>query len=139
MKFKSFSVDDTQRIANEFANKLERGNSVAFYGELGAGKTTFIQQVAKSLGIKQQLKSPTFIIARNYDIPQAKGTLWHIDLYRLSSAAVLKSINLEEILQDPNNITLIEWAEKAENLLPETSINIEIKILAKNQRQIVIK
>lgn len=138
MKQKTKSVKQTIQIAQRFAKKLKTGKIVAFYGELGAGKTTFIKAIANELGIDQELKSPTYIIARNYLIPNSKQYFWHIDLYRISSVKELRSINLEEILEDENNIIMIEWAKHAKSILPKKRINVYINKQEENKRLITI-
>lgn len=136
----SNSLTETQKIAREFAKILKGGEVVALYGELGTGKTVFVQAVAKQLGIKSRIKSPTFVLVRNYPLPNKKNiNLFHLDLYRLNSISDLKSIDINEIIEDRNNITFIEWAEKAKNYLPQKRINIYIVYKGKNQREITIE
>src|SRR3989338_1835026 len=110
-QFISSSEKETKQIAGRFARQITRG-VIALSGELGAGKTTFVQGFAKGLGIKEKIISPTFVLIRQHLIPNNTKTLYHIDLYRLENKADLKQIGLEEILLDPDNIVLIEWAEK---------------------------
>ncbi len=77
------SIEETQKFAQEFAGKLKSGNIIALYGELGAGKTIFVQGLAKGLGFRGKVFSPTFIFMRPYKLEGKIKTLYHIDLYRL--------------------------------------------------------
>lgn len=142
--FKSNDIEDTIKIASDFTETLNPGDVVALYGKLGAGKTTFIQTVARSLGIHDRVPSPTFILARSYQIPKGTHpslsgkTLYHIDLFRIASVQDLGSIDLAEIMADPNHLTLIEWAEKATTLLPPTTITINMVYKGEKEREIEI-
>lgn len=144
MRYISTSVENTKKIASDFAKSLKGDEVVALYGQLGSGKTTFIQAVAAALGVKRRIPSPSFIIARSYQIPKRprpalRGkTLHHIDLYRVESSKDLASIDLEEITNDPKNITMIEWAEKAKEVLPKKHIDINIVYKGENKREIAI-
>ncbi|MDP3758593.1 MAG: tRNA (adenosine(37)-N6)-threonylcarbamoyltransferase complex ATPase subunit type 1 TsaE [Candidatus Daviesbacteria bacterium] len=121
----SHSENETKKIAEEFAKKT-KGHIFALTGELGAGKTIFVQGFAKGLGVKDKIISPTFVLIRQHQIPKSSKTLYHIDLYRLENTESLKHLGLEEILSDPNNTILIEWAEKIEKFLPKNTIKIKI-------------
>ena len=124
-KYISHSENETKKIAESFAKKT-KGNIFALSGELGAGKTIFVQGFAKGLRIKEKIISPTFVLIRQHPIPTTTKILYHIDLYRLEDVSDLKNIGLEEILSDPNNIVLIEWAEKIESMLLKNTIKINI-------------
>lgn len=98
---------------------------VALQGDLGAGKTTFTQGFAHTLGIKRRLISPTFVIMRRYPIRAGGATirakfknLYHIDAYRFKKADALEALGFHEILEDPAAIVLIEWPENVKKLLP---------------------
>ncbi len=120
-KYQSNSRYDTRKIALKLAKK-EQGRVFALTGELGAGKTIFVQGFAKGLGITEKIISPTFVLIRQHKIPNTKKVLFHIDLYRIKDVS---GLGLPEILSDPNNVVLIEWAEKIKEL-PENSIKIKI-------------
>lgn len=127
----SHSEDETRLIAEEYAKKTQ-DKIFALTGELGAGKTTFVQGFAKGLGIKEKIISPTFVLMRQHKIPSSEKTLYHIDLYRIDN---ISALGFEEILSDPDNITLIEWAEKLKELPAEI---IRIKITKdKEQKRII--
>lgn len=144
MKLTSESLEQTNKIASDFAKTLKPGDVIALYGELGAGKTTFVQAVAQSLGIRRRIISPTYILVRNYPIPNTARsplggkTFSHIDLYRVQSHRDLRSVDLPEILEDPDNLTMIEWSEKAKDVLPKRRIDIHIVYKGKGQRELTI-
>lgn len=99
------------------------------YGDLGSGKTTFTQGLAKGCGIQTRLLSPTFIIVRRYEIPNTSGYLYHLDLYRLQTEQQLLDIGLEEILHDEQSCVVIEWAEKLGSLLPTPRIEMKFTLM----------
>ncbi|CAN5318050.1 hypothetical protein BH10PAT1_BH10PAT1_3980 [soil metagenome] len=103
-------------------------------GELGAGKTTFIQGLAKGLGIKNKITSPTFILMRTYD------RFSHLDLYRLEGDIEneVRNLGLFDIMGKENNIVAIEWAEKIKNVLPKETVWINFENMNENERKITI-
>lgn len=135
----SQSADDTRRLGEELAKKLQAGDVIALYGDLGSGKTTFAQGLAVGLGVKQRIISPTFIIVRHYPLYPKPYTLYHIDLYRIESAVDVEGLGLEEIINDSGNIVAIEWAEKMKNLLPKDRIDIFFEYIDEGKRRITIK
>lgn len=133
------SIEETQEFAQEFAKSLKPGSIVALYGELGAGKTIFVQGLAKGLGFRGKVFSPTFIFMRPYKISNQKSkikTLYHIDLYRLEEIADLKNIGIEEFISEKNSVSAIEWAEKIEHLLPKKVIKIKMERISETERKI---
>lgn len=119
---------ETQKLAGKLAKNFKSG-VIALSGDLGAGKTTFVQGFAKGLGIKDKIISPTFVLIRQH------RQLYHVDLYRIDN---FKELGLEELFSDKNNIVLIEWAEKIKNLLPKNTIWIHFKMLSENTREITL-
>ena len=130
------SIEETQKFAKEFAGKLKPGDIIALYGDLGAGKTIFVQGLAKGLGFKGKVFSPTFIFLRPYKLNGKIKTLYHIDLYRLEDMKGLKNIGIEEFLNEKYAVSAIEWAEKIEHLLPKNVIKIKMKRLGESERKI---
>lgn len=135
---------ETQKAGKLFASKLKAGDVVLLSGELGVGKTTFIQGLAAGLGVKDRVISPTFILVRKHKIRsniqhQTSNikTLYHIDLYRLQGNLDIRSLGLDDIFSDESGLFLIEWGEKHEGL--KANWMVEIRILAENEREIVIK
>lgn len=132
MKYISNSTEETQKIASEFVSNLstkEKAVVCGLYGNLGAGKTSFTQAVAKELGVSENITSPTFVIEKIYELENKKFThLIHIDAYRLESSQELLSLGWEKIIDDKNNLILIEWPEKVADIMPE-HIKISLKVL----------
>lgn len=123
---KTNSVEETKQFAKELAKDFLNGGIIALSGDLGAGKTTFAQGFAKGLNIEDKVISPTFLIIRQYPIPNQKNWFYHIDLYRLENID-LKNSGLEEILSDKTNVVLIEWADKIKKYLPSYVKKIELE------------
>ena len=131
------SAEETQAFAKEFAKEFLNGGVIALSGDLGAGKTTFAQGFAEGLQIKDRIVSPTFLIIRQYPIPGKRSFFYHIDLYRMENIN-LKDSGLEEILSEPSNIVLIEWAEKISEYLPEKTKFIELLKNSDNSHEISV-
>jgi tRNA threonylcarbamoyladenosine biosynthesis protein TsaE len=131
------SSEETKELGKRFAERLKMGDFVALYGDLGSGKTTFIQGLAKGLGIARRIISPTFIIARHYAINN--GSFYHVDLYRTESKHDLLGVGLDQIIEDKTNIVALEWAEKMREMLPEKRMDIRFQYLDNNKRQISIR
>lgn len=129
---------ETQQIGLEFAKTLKGGEVICLYGDLGSGKTTFVQGLAKGLGIEKKIISPTFIIMRTYRIQNSKN-FYHVDLYRIAESKDVESLGLLEIMKDKDNIVVIEWPERIEDLLPEKRIDIIFAYLDEDKREIVVK
>ncbi len=102
---------------------------VALHGDLGAGKTTFTQTLARSLGVTESVTSPTFVIMKGYELEeQTFKNLIHIDAYRLESSSELSVLHFDRILKEPRTLVVIEWAEKVTDLLPAEVINLSFTI-----------
>lgn len=160
----SQSSEKTKKIAQGFAKKLITGDVLCLYGDLGNGKTTFVQGLGEGLGIKKRIISPTFTIVRQYKLslysssaakrsrevltkdssrPRWSGSrtinFFHVDLYRTSSINDIKGLGLEEILNDKNAIIAIEWAENLGFLLPKKRWNVRFEYIDESERKITIK
>jgi len=121
------------------ANSLESPAIYCLYGELGSGKTTFIQGFARGLGITTRLLSPTFIIVRRYALKVPASFLYHIDLYRTQSMKDLEGLGLSEIFSDPHAIILMEWADRLGSLLPHKRTDIHFETLSEDERKITVE
>jgi len=134
--------EDTQALGEKIAQEVKNGGIVCLYGDLGSGKTTFTQGLAKALGSTANVNSPTFVIVRTYKLAQSQEqtakSFYHVDLYRLESDKEMEDVGLREILEDPENIVVIEWAEKLGSLLPKKRTDIKFEYLGENQREINI-
>jgi tRNA threonylcarbamoyladenosine biosynthesis protein TsaE len=129
------SARETQEFGKEFSAKLTPGSTVALSGDLGAGKTTFIQGIAEGLGIKERVNSPTFIIMRSYE------DFYHVDLYRLEEnvESEVTNLGIPDLVDEGKSIIVIEWAEKMRGMLPKNTIWINIENVDENTRKISIK
>lgn len=139
--YSSDSLEQTQQIAVDLAKTFEQtGGIILFTGELGAGKTSFTQGFIKYFGISEKVISPTFLLQRQYQIPNSHRFIFHLDLYRLSSPVDLKNTGIEEMIQNiSDNIILIEWSEKIkEDDVPEGSIKVSITKEDENKRKIEV-
>ena len=152
------SAQETQKLGEKIGNQLiishpaspagRQPSIIALYGELGSGKTTFIQGLAKGLGIKDRILSPTFVMIRQYSITNHQllvtghqspiTNFFHVDLYRVENEKDVESLGLEEIWSDPQNIVAIEWAEKIKKILPKKRTDIHFKYANENERRIRI-
>ncbi len=145
MIFKTKSAKETQKTAANLAQKtvnskpFKHAHVFALEGELGAGKTTFVQGFAKALKIKQKITSPTFVLMRQHKLEIGNWKLLiHVDAFRLRDWRDLVSLGIKDILADPENIILIEWAERVRPILPKKHTKIHIDHLDKTTRQISI-
>lgn len=120
---KTNSPEETWALAAELAAETGPGTVIALHGDLGAGKTCFIQGFAAALGIDEPITSPTYTLIGEYE---GRLPFHHIDLYRLSGPVEALGLGLEEYF-DVNGITAIEWAERAEGLLPDDLLHIRIE------------
>src|SRR5258708_7006213 len=120
------SFEQTQEFGNAFAEKAQELQVIALHGDLGSGKTTFVQGLAKGFGIEKKIISPTFIIMRTYKIDGEgnKKFFYHVDLYRITDQRDIDGLGLPELLEDAQNIIVIEWPEKIEKILPEIKVDL---------------
>ncbi len=118
---------ETQRVAEALAQEIlvgrpqKRALVLALSGELGSGKTSFVQGLAKGLGIRAKVKSPSFLLLKQYGVPGREIFLTHLDCYRLNSFEDLESLGFSDLLADPKNIVALEWAEKVKKYLPKNN------------------
>jgi len=128
------SYEETQKLGADFARKINLVSVLALHGDLGSGKTTFIQGLAKGLGIERKIISPTFIIMRTYQI--TPKTFYHVDLYRIKDEKDIRDLGLIDLMQEPQNLFAIEWPEKIKSLLPQKRLDIFFEYLDENKRKI---
>jgi tRNA threonylcarbamoyladenosine biosynthesis protein TsaE len=122
-----------QQFAYELAGALDPRSGGAtlllLSGELGAGKTTFVQGLAAALGVEETVQSPTFVIAKTYALKDRPWRrLVHIDAYRLASAHELAAIGWNEVVASKDNLVVLEWPERVEDAIPADSIKVAIEI-----------
>lgn len=124
----------TQAVANQLAQLLKGGEIIELKSDLGGGKTTFVQGLARGLGYSGNVTSPTFTLSQIYDLGTGQE-LHHYDLYRLNQGGVV-SEELAEDLADPRIITVIEWAGIIEHELPADRLLIEFTVTGDTSRQL---
>ncbi len=138
----SKSLEETQAVAKDFLEKIteishNKALMAGLYGDLGSGKTTFTQDVAKILGINDFVTSPTYVIEKVYNIKYKSFEKFiHIDLYRIESAKELLHLNWKEITDNPKNLIFIEWPEKISEIMPQDSIKINFEFISEDKRKI---
>lgn len=131
----SRSPEATQALGARLGRQAAAGDVIALYGELGAGKTCLIQGVAAGLGVPPPVTSPTFILIAEY---AGRLPLYHVDLYRTEGLDEIRALGLEELF-DGDGLTVVEWAEKAEALLPARSVRVRIHGVGDEARTIEIE
>ena len=133
---------ETFKFAEDYAKKLKGGEIIGLIGDLGAGKTVFTKGLAKGLGIKETITSPTFVIMKIYKVKNKKlsslakssanirvNCLAHIDAYRINTAEDLEAIGALEYFKNKNTVTVIEWPENIKKILPLSVRYINIKYI----------
>jgi tRNA threonylcarbamoyladenosine biosynthesis protein TsaE len=129
-KYISETAKQTEEIGFELAKDLQGGDVICLYGELGAGKTTITQGIARGLGVKSRVISPTFALLKQYESDKSSQNnvkhVYHLDLYRLEDEKSVKSIGIQEIIEDSEGIVIVEWPEKMNPFLPTKHIDIRI-------------
>jgi len=152
--FFTTSSNQTKKVGKILAKEVLKTRSekkalvVGLIGDLGGGKTTFLQGFARGLGLKEKILSPTFIILRKFQIPNPKSqtnskfqipkfkTFYHADCYRVEKPQELLVLGYQEIISNPENIVAVEWADKILDLLPQDAIILKFDFINQNQRRI---
>jgi len=158
----TYNLRQTQKIAKELAKEIFKNPSlnkeatvIGLVGDLGAGKTSFVQGFAKGLGIKERILSPTFVILKKFQITSVKlqinskfkiqnlkqqfQNFYHIDCYRIESPKEILNLGFKKIIVNPKNIIIIEWADMIKKIMPENTTWIELKFIDIKTRKIMIK
>ena len=164
----SSSAKKTESLGKEFAKEIlrmeieEKARVISLEGELGGGKTTFVKGFARGLGIKEMIKSPTFVIMKKYKlkasskpassvggqaIKSCKSSVgsrnfkyfYHVDCYRIENPKEISNLTWKEIVKNPQNIIAVEWGEKIKEILPEKYFQIAFEFINKNTRKLTFK
>ena len=141
MKFKIFTSSPSQtKKAGQFlaeevlkSKPAKRAFVIGLVGDLGGGKTCFLQGFAQGLGIKQRVLSPTFIIMRRFN------NFFHIDCYRIQKPQELLDLGFKRIIANPKNIVAVEWADRIRKIMPLNTIWIEFEFIGEKKRKIMIR
>ena len=136
---------ETQKLGEELARNIlssipkKSAVVLGLQGDLGSGKTTFLQGFAKGLGIKENVLSPTFILMKRFELrSKPSKNFYHFDCYRLNESEEILHLGFEEIIADSKNIVAIEWPEKISNLLPKGMLALEFKHVDETTRELTI-
>lgn len=138
MQFISNSPDETQAFAADMAKRLKAGDVLCLYGDLGAGKTAFVQGLAKGLGIDEPITSPTFTIVNEYE---GRLPLYHFDVYRIADSGEMYEVGFDEYVYG-EGVSVIEWPQLIADILPDKRYDIEIKKdleKGENYREITVR
>jgi tRNA threonylcarbamoyladenosine biosynthesis protein TsaE len=139
----SESAKQTQKIgenlAKEWSKKSGESIVLGLEGDLGGGKTTFLQGFARGLGIQEKILSPTFVIMRRFKIKNAGfKNFYHLDCYRLGSARDLSVLEFKKIIKGPGNIIAVEWADIIKKSLPQKTVWVKFIFVNDKKRKILI-
>ncbi|HUD81347.1 MAG TPA: tRNA (adenosine(37)-N6)-threonylcarbamoyltransferase complex ATPase subunit type 1 TsaE [Patescibacteria group bacterium] len=135
-KLASSSQKDTEQIAYFVSHNLKGGEVFELVGDLGSGKTAFVRGLAKGLGSNDIVASPSFTLSRKYDSNSL--TIYHFDFYRLNQPGVVAH-ELADTLDNPNNVTLVEWADIVRGVLPKKRLTIKFRHVGENERELEFK
>lgn len=140
MVFNSNNEKETLEIAKTIARSFKGGDIISLIGDLGAGKTVFTKGIGLALGVGSVIKSPTFTLMNVYEAKNSQGIemICHIDAYRLKSSKDLLAIGAEEYFENGCVLTIIEWGDKAKDILPKNAKIINITALTENKRKICL-
>ena len=133
---RTFTLDDILLVATEFVEKFSSNVVFAFYGEMGAGKTTFIQALCSLMKVKSTVSSPTYAIINEYE--SVEGSIFHIDLYRLKDEEEVVQAGVMDCLYS-GNTCFVEWPERAPGIFPDDVINVFLKAINEDTRSIRIE
>jgi len=130
------SPEETVKLGERMGKAATPGMVIALTGELGAGKTTLVQGIAKGLGVTDYVTSPSFVI-----ISEFKGSipLCHFDFYRLEGPSQIEELGIDEYFSRKDSVCVIEWAEKLGGLLPDSAAKVTIEIVSENERKFTVE
>lgn len=131
-----------ERALNEAVSRPSSANATVFalYGDLGSGKTAFTKAVAAALGVPEVVTSPTFVIEKVYALAHPVfDRLIHIDAYRLEHSDELRALGWNDVVSDPKNLIVVEWADRVEDLLPEDTRRFSLSVVDEMTRSLVCR
>ena len=131
-----FKEEDIEQAAKQFVETMGENTVFAFYGKMGAGKTTFIKAVCEELGVADTVTSPTFAIVNEYEAAGGRP-IYHFDFYRIKKVSEAYDMGCEEYFYS-GHPCFIEWPELIEEVLPEETVNVTIEALSNGERRLVL-
>lgn len=132
------SPEETEALGERIGSQLRSGDVVALTGELGSGKTCLTRGIARGAGSAARVSSPTFILMREYPLEGRHYAMHHLDLYRLGGAEELIDIGGDEVL-GAEGVAVVEWADRAEELLPTNAVRVRLEIVGRERRRAHIR
>jgi len=136
LEFVSRSADQTQRLGARLGALLQGGDVICLEGPLGAGKTTLAQGIGRGWGVERTLISPTFVLVREYKRAGDGVRLYHVDFYRIAGAAEATDLGVDEFLGDAHATCVIEWAERAQPLIPAEHLWVRLSMANSTRRSL---
>jgi tRNA threonylcarbamoyladenosine biosynthesis protein TsaE len=133
------SPEQTRSAGALLGRLLQRGDVVLLTGTLGAGKTTFVQGIARALQSDEYVQSPTFTLVAEHDGVASDGRavrLYHVDLYRLAGTDDVGTLGLDDYFDDPDGVTVVEWPDRSPASMPETYLLVDLQFLADTKRNL---
>ena len=134
MQITTHSADETQALGKKLAESLRPGDVIAYFGDLGAGKTAFTRGIAEGLGVSEQVTSPTYTIVNEY--LSGRLPLFHFDMYRLGSSDELFDIGWEDYLAR-GGVCAVEWSENVDDALDDDAIRVDIRRGAQDDQRVI--
>ena len=131
------NIEGLEAAAREFVEAMGDRKVFAFYGKMGAGKTTFIKAICEELGVEDVITSPTFAIVNEYHSPSLTRPIYHFDFYRVKKLEEVYDMGYEDYFYS-GSLCFIEWPELAEELLPDDAVKVEIKETGEGKREVTI-
>lgn len=132
----TYSEEETLELCKKVASQISFPQTLALHGDLGGGKTVFSRGLCRELGVEDNIASPTFTIVQEY--PIGDKVINHMDLYRMAGDDDALSFGIEDMLNDPQALNLIEWPSRLTWLMPETAHHITFKHIEEDHRQITL-
>jgi tRNA threonylcarbamoyladenosine biosynthesis protein TsaE len=133
-------LENIKNLADKNRRKKEKNAVVVgLRGNLGSGKTLFVQKAAINLGVKDVVTSPTFVIQKTYPLEEQKfKNLVHIDAYRIDDYRELEVLKWKHTISNPENLIFIEWSDKVEKIMPKDAITIDFEYVDENTREVTV-
>ncbi|MBS3788493.1 tRNA (adenosine(37)-N6)-threonylcarbamoyltransferase complex ATPase subunit type 1 TsaE [Candidatus Bipolaricaulota bacterium] len=131
--FNSGGPEETEIIGEKLVQKYGADRIFCLFGPLAAGKTTLVKGLARKLGVKKTIVSPSYVLLREYE---GESPLFHLDLFRIQSSKEFVEAGLDEYLLEPEGIVAIEWADRIEDILPSNRVDVNLELAGKDKRVI---